>query len=157
MKLAFNFTLEEFTKDALALRMGIDNTPNQEQIDNMEALCINVLQPLREHLGPMYIVSGFRSPELNKALQGREDSPHLSGMAADIEVPGIPTFDLADWITEKLIFDQVVVEQYTPGVLDSGWVEVSFNPNGRQHNRRQAFTRVRNADGTTEMREGLIR
>lgn len=157
MKLAFNFTLEEFVKDPVALRMGIDNTPNDEAVANIEALAKNVLQPLRDHLGPMYIVSGYRSAKLNEALNGDADSPHLTGKAADIECPGVPTFDLADWINERLIFDQVIVEQYTPGVLDSGWVQVSYNKESRSANRRQVFTRVRKEDGTTELKEGLVR
>ena len=62
------FSIKELTKSETATKKGIDNTPNVEQIKNMETLINNVLDPIREQWGAaIYVTSGFRSIDLNKA------------------------------------------------------------------------------------------
>jgi zinc D-Ala-D-Ala carboxypeptidase len=61
--LSKNFTLTEFTKSQTALRMGIDNTPNDEHLAAAKLLFENVVQPVRDHFGPTVINSGYRGPE----------------------------------------------------------------------------------------------
>ena len=70
-QLSKHFSLEEMTKSSTASRMGIDNTPNEEQIENLKAICENILEPLREYYEsrPITITSGFRSPELSEAIK----------------------------------------------------------------------------------------
>jgi zinc D-Ala-D-Ala carboxypeptidase len=70
MKLSNNFSLSEFTSSPTADRLGIDNTPDKEATDNLQELVTFVLQPLRDRFGPITISSGYRSPELNKAIGG---------------------------------------------------------------------------------------
>lgn len=70
MKLSNNFSLAEFTKSQTALRLDIDNTPGQEHLDAAIALFDKVVQPVRDHFGPTTINSGYRGPELNKAVGG---------------------------------------------------------------------------------------
>ena len=70
MRLSKNFTLSEFTKSQTALRQGIDNTPNEEHLDAAKELFINVVQPVRDTFGVTVINSGYRGPELNKAVGG---------------------------------------------------------------------------------------
>lgn len=138
MKLSNNFTLSEMTKSQTALRKNIDNTPNDEQMENLKALCVNILEYIRLRFNkPVVINSGFRSKKLNTAMAGSKTSQHMTGQAADIEIPGVDNLDLAFWISENVEFDQLISEFYTPGDPTSGWVHVSWNKNG---NRKQVLT-----------------
>ena len=65
MKLTANITLDELTKSQVAERKGINNNPNPQQIDNLKALAVNILQPVSSHFDkPLIISSGFRCAEL---------------------------------------------------------------------------------------------
>ena len=152
MNLSPNFTLTEFTKSQTALRLDIDNTPSPQHLENAKALAVNVLQKVREHFGPTTINSGYRGPELNQAVGGVPTSQHCLGEAADIEIPGVPNADIAMWIADNCDFDQCILEFYTPGIPDSGWVHVSYKRDGS--NRRRTLTAVKVA-GRTEYRPGL--
>jgi zinc D-Ala-D-Ala carboxypeptidase len=68
MNLSQNFTLQELTKSDTAVRKGIDNNPNSDQITKLQLLCENILQPVRDHFGPVVVTSGYRSPELSVAI-----------------------------------------------------------------------------------------
>lgn len=82
-----HFTLSEFTRSATAEKNGIENVPNESQIQNLECLCGLILDPLREFIGhPVYITSGFRTPRLNRLVGGSATSAHMSGLAADFRV-----------------------------------------------------------------------
>ena len=86
MKLTENFTLKEMTNSSTAERNGIDNTPDSGVISKLEALCRLILQPIRDAYGKTIIVtSGYRSPELNRAVGGASNSQHTYGEAADIK------------------------------------------------------------------------
>ena len=154
MKLTPNFTLSEMTKSDTALRLDMDNTPNAVQVENLKTLCEKVLQPVRDHFGKgVKVNSGFRHPQVNAAVGGSKTSDHCKGMAADIEIPGIANGDLAQWIVDNLEFRQVILEFYTPGVSDSGWVHVSFNP---EDNKKQVLTAAKQR-GKTVYLEGLVK
>jgi hypothetical protein len=153
MKLSKNFTLQEFTKSQTALRLGIDNTPNEEHMEAAEFLFANVVQKVRDNFGPTVINSGYRGPALNEAVGGSSRSQHCKGQAVDIECPGVPNADVAQWIVDNCDFDQVILEFYTPGIPDSGWVHVSYNNNGE--NRRSILTAVKE-NGKTVYKQGLI-
>ena len=80
------FSIAEFVKSDTADRKGIDNRLPKELLPNVEKLIKEVLDPLREWYGkPVYVNSGYRCPELNKAVGGAATSFHLSGCAADID------------------------------------------------------------------------
>ncbi len=129
MKLTENFSLAEMIKSETALRNGLDNTPGPVEIENLKALCENILQPLRNAYGRgIKVNSGFRHPNVNAAVGGSRTSDHCKGQAADIEIPGIPNYDLAKYISENFWYTQLILEFYTPGIPDSGWVHVSYNP-----------------------------
>ena len=71
MKLSKNFTLRELTESTTATRLGIDNSPDAQQISNLAELCENVLQPIRDRIGkPIRVTSGFRNIETNRAMWG---------------------------------------------------------------------------------------
>jgi len=126
MNLSANFSLHELTKSETALRMGFDNTPDDEATENLRLLCEKVLQPVRDHFGKgVKVNSAYRSPESNAAVGGSKTSDHCKGMAADIEIPGVANAELAQWIMDNLEYTQLILEFYTPGIPDSGWVHVS--------------------------------
>ena len=153
MHLTKNFTLEELTKSETALRFDLDNEPNDEQLANLVALCECVLQPVRDHFGKgVKVNSGLRTPEVNAKVGGSKTSDHCKGMAADIEIPGVANADLAKWITDNLEFRQVILEFYTPGIPDSGWVHVSYNP---ADNKKQVLTATKQK-GKTVYLPGLV-
>jgi zinc D-Ala-D-Ala carboxypeptidase len=111
-----------------------------------------VLQPVRDHFGKSVTVnSGYRSPESNAAVNGSKSSDHCKGMAADIEIVGIANADLAQWIMDNLDYTQLILEFYTQGIPDSGWVHVSYNPNSLK---KQELTAVKVA-GKTQYLQGL--
>lgn len=148
--LSENFTLEELIKSEYALRHGIDNRPREQAIvDNLRALCENILQPVRDRYGPFMPTSGYRCPDVNRGIGGSETSQHTRGQAADFEVPGVPNHELATWIRANLPFDQLILECYTPGEPNSGWVHCSYDAGG---GRQIAMTYSKE----TGYRDGLI-
>jgi hypothetical protein len=152
MRLSKNFTMAEFTKSQTAERKGIDNTPQGEHLEAAKALFENVVQKVREHFGVTVINSGYRSPALNEAVGGSSKSQHCKGEAADIECPGTANADVANWIVENLDFDQVILEFYTPGIPDSGWVHVSYKADG---NNRKSILTAKRVDGKTVYENGI--
>lgn len=120
------FTVEELCHSDTANARGINNTPTDDVKENLEALIENVLDPLREAYGkPIYINSGYRCPELNKAVGGVSTSEHQSGRAADI--------DTHDYEENKKLF-KLIQELNLPfrQLIDESnlsWVHVSYNPN----------------------------
>jgi len=153
MNLSTNFSLHELTKSETALRMGLDNTPDDEATENLRLLCEKVLQPVRDHYGKgVKVNSAYRSPESNAAVGGSKTSDHCKGMAADIEIPGVANADLAQWIMDNLEYTQLILEFYTPGIPDSGWVHVSYDPNNLK---KQELTATKVAGKTTYL-PGLV-
>lgn len=153
MNLSTNFSLHELTKSETALRMGFDNTPDDEATENLRLLCEKVLQPVRDHYGKgVKVNSAYRSPESNAAVNGSKSSDHCKGMAADIEIPGVANADLAQWIMDNLDYTQLILEFYTPGIPDSGWVHVSYDPNNLK---KQELTATKVAGKTTYL-PGLV-
>lgn len=138
-KLSDNFTVREFTKSQTGVRLGINNSMNEEQFNSAKALCENVLERVRKYFGVVTVNSGFRGTELNKAVGGESTSQHTKGEAADIECPGVDNYTLARYIKEQLDFDQLILEYYIPGVKDSGWVHVSYRADGK--NRKEVLTK----------------
>jgi zinc D-Ala-D-Ala carboxypeptidase len=153
MNLSQNFSLAEMTKSETALRLDLPNDPEPDHLENMKALAENVLQPVRNYFGMgVKVNSAYRHPDVNKAVGGSTTSDHCKGMAADIEIPGIPNAELAEWIQDNLEFRQLILEFYTPGVPDSGWVHVSYNPSD---NKKQVLTAMKE-NGKTVYKPGLI-
>jgi zinc D-Ala-D-Ala carboxypeptidase len=126
MNLTRNFSLLELTKSDTAIRRGIDNNPNADQVEKLKALCENILQPVRDHFGRVKVTSGFRSVELCTAIGSSANSQHAKAEAADFECPGVDNAELADWIHKNLPYDQLILEFYTPGEPNSGWIHCSW-------------------------------
>ena len=153
MNLTANFTLAEMVKSDTALRHDMDNTPGEAEIESLKILCEKVLQPVRDHFkAGVKVNSGYRHPEVNAKVGGSKTSDHCRGQASDIEIPGIPNADLAIWIMDNLEYTQLILEFYTPGVPDSGWVHVSYDPDNLK---KQVLTATKK-DGKTVYLPGLV-
>ena len=139
--LSKNFSLAELVKSQTADRLGIGNNPDADDIYNMGRLAENILQPIRNEYGPFMVSSGYRSVALCEAIGSKATSQHAKGQAVDFEVPGISNYDLAEWISDNLQFDQLILECFTGG--NTGWIHCSYVPNGRKeeltYNRSQGY------------------
>ncbi len=146
MELSRNFTLQELIKSDTAIRLDINNNPNSGQIEKLKALCENILQPVRDHFGRVKITSGFRSEELCLAINSSVNSQHAKAEAADFECIGVDNAELFDWIKNNLTPDQLILEFYTPGEPNSGWIHCSWIPEGR----RASFLHAFKSEGKTK-------
>jgi zinc D-Ala-D-Ala carboxypeptidase len=144
MQLSPNFHLSELIASQSATRWGINNTPDEPVKQSLTALAIHVLQPVRDHFDkPVIVSSGYRSPQLNRIIGGSRTSQHMTGHAADFEIPSIPNLTVAEWIRDNLSFDQLILEFYTGG--NTGWIHCSYISN---RNRKQILTI--NGNGTLQ-------
>lgn len=134
MILSAHFDLDEMTRSQTALRLGIGNTPNQTQIEELERLCADLLEPIRALLGvALHVDSGFRSHAVNAAVGGVATSAHLDGRAADIVPAGITLLDAFEKIRlSRLPYDQLIIEC-------NAWIHVGAAPLDHMP-RRQAMT-----------------
>ena len=131
MKLTENFSLPELLESNTATRLGLRDqfTPPQSVIESLTDLCINILQPLRDELGPIRLSSGYRSPRLNAAVKGASSSQHCKGEAADCNYfkNGIEdNLKLAKKVIELgLPFDQMILEFGTDD--KPAWIHLSYD------------------------------
>lgn len=129
-----HFTVGEFFRSGTAIRLGIDNNPDAhpgegistaEVVENLRALCTEVLEPLRRRVGRVIVTSGYRCQELNKAVGGVWNSQHLKGEAADIFVPDAATAMRYGHILERhSAVQQLLLEPM--GIQQKRWIHVSF-------------------------------
>ena len=145
MRLSKNFTLSEITKSNTAKRLVIENAPNQEHLNNMQILIRDLIQPMRDALGPIRISSGYRSPVLNRAIGGSTKSQHCKGQAVDIqfwEKGEMCNKKVYDWVLKEGIeFDQMINE------FDYAWIHISLRPENK--NRRMVLEAYKDNDGDT--------
>ena len=141
-----HFCLDEFTKSSTAMKHGIKNTPPQEAVDNLKALCLGCLEPLREALGlPVVITSGFRTKALNSMLaHSSERSQHMLGQAADFYVApgqsGLSRRELLIKAFRLIILDESI--DYDQLILYPSFIHVSYV--SRERNRRNILLGMRN-------------
>ena len=147
-KLTEHFTLAEMIVSPTAKRLGLSNTPTAEHIENMRYCCEKILEPVRAKFGPVQVNSSYRSPAVNKAVGGSKTSQHVNGQAIDFEVPGVDNKKVADWVADNLEFDQVILEFYTAGDKNSGWVHASIKKEGG--NRKQRLIAKKSKAGGTQ-------
>jgi len=123
MALSENFTLMEFVRSQTAERYGVRNMPSWNHVLALRNLCQQVLQPLRNHFGPIRINSGFRCERLNELVHGVGNSQHLRGEAADLYIPNMGTgLQYFDFIRDNTDFDQLLFEYNSHG---GKWIHVS--------------------------------
>jgi zinc D-Ala-D-Ala carboxypeptidase len=135
-KISKYLTYQEAIKSPTAKRLGIDNEPDPEQLENMKYVAKEVFDKVREFVGgPLAATSFFRSKELNDAVPGSsKTSQHMKGQAIDIDadVFGYGTNkDIFDFIRNTLIFDQCINE-YPDKFGNPSWVHVSKSKTGNR-------------------------
>lgn len=122
MKLSTHFTLAEMTATAVRL---VNNTPSNEEVDNMVYLCTELLEPVRAQFGPLHTTSGYRSAEVNRRIGGSTTSAHVRGCAWD----GFPLRD-GKWsdVVEFLVHSDLPYDQV---IYEFGrWVHIGTKPRG---------------------------
>ena len=133
-RLGPHFTLGELCWSRDGIGAGLDNWPGSfDAVADLQRLVDQVLEPLRVMLGrPVTVNSGYRAPDVNRLVGGQVNSAHLTGRAADVEVPGMANLVLARLVrdTKGLPFDQVILENHHVGDPPSGWVHVQIAPAG---------------------------
>jgi hypothetical protein len=136
MSISKHISYKEGVYSRTAMRRGIKNNPNAEQMENMVAIAEEVFEPLRVWVGgPIKINSFFRSPELNKAIGGSGKSQHCHGQAIDLD----DTFgkatnaEMYNFIKKNLDFDQIIWEFGDDENPD--WVHVSYVSPDQNRNR----------------------
>ena len=148
-----NFRIYELTVSELAMRQGISNRfETNEKLRAAIHLARNVLQPIREAFDKPYSPNSvFRSQALERVLKRRpatwiSTSQHTTGCACDIEIPGVPTLELAERAVEILgEFDQIICECYDPRLgPNAGWVHISLcAPDSGKKNRGKKLSYIR--------------
>ena len=141
MNLSKHMTLSEAVKSDTALRKGIDNTPNAEQIKAMQTLSLLVYDPLVEKFGKIPFQSFFRCEKLNKAIGGASSSQHVKGEAIDLDADGMSNLtnkQLFEYIRDNMQFSQLIWEFGNDS--NPAWVHVSFSA---QHNQKECLKAVK--------------
>lgn len=141
-RLCKNFTLAELTASQTARALHIDNTPSEKVCWNLQRLCEDVLQPLRQAWGaPIVVTSGYRSRILNRKVGGASNSDHLYGCAADIKSL------TGERVVNKKLFDLAVKMMYAEKlkgvkqIIDEQgykWIHISWQ-DGRTMKRNQVL------------------
>jgi len=147
MRLSKNFVLSEITRSNTANRLGINNEPTKKDLENLQRIVTNILQPMRNHFGPIRISSGYRSKELNRAIGGSIKSQHCKGEALDIQFwkdGQMYNKEIYDWIINNAIeFDQMINE------FDFSWIHISLK---KSNNRREILEAYKDKEGDTKYR-----
>lgn len=133
MNLSDNLSLAEAIYSATALRKGIANKPAQSHLINLKEVANNIFQPCREHFGkPLRVTSGFRSPELCRAIGSSSKSQHAKGEALDMQsTKGYTNKELFMYIKDHLDFDQLIGE-FPDNVGEFAWVHCSYKKEGNR-------------------------
>ena len=129
MRISKHISIEEATLSPTALRLGIDNTPNEEILANMKLVAERCFEPIRNWYGkPIKVNSFYRCDALNKAVKGSATSQHTQGKAMDISTGTKAGNKLIyEWAKNNLIFDQLINE------YDYAWVHISYNKNNNRN------------------------
>jgi uncharacterized protein YcbK (DUF882 family) len=123
MQISKYVSYNEATKSQTAIRHGIKNEPNDEQLQNMKIVAIKCFDPIREFYGkPLRVSSFFRSLELNRKVGGAKNSLHLNGQSIDFDAGSIQeNKKIFEWAKDNLEYDQLINE------YNFSWVHISYN------------------------------
>ena len=147
MRLSKNFILSEITRSNTAKRLGISNEPTKKHLENIQRLISNLIQPMRDELGPIRISSGYRNPSLNRAIGGSSKSQHCKGEALDLQFwreGKMCNKEIYDWILNShLEFDQMINE------FDFSWIHISLK---KDKNRKDVLEAYKDEEGDTKYR-----
>jgi zinc D-Ala-D-Ala carboxypeptidase len=155
MNLTQNFTLSEMTKSETALRFGKwQTTPVKAKLRTCACCVRTCFKKVRDYYGMgVKVNSGYRHPLVNSKVNGSTACLTIAkGSPQILRFPAFPNADLAQWIADNCEFRQLILEFYTVGVPDSGWVHVSFNA---ADNKKQVLTATKQ-NGKTVYLQGLV-
>ena len=157
MRLSKNFTLNELTYSATALRLGIENSPSKEGILKLTLLATSLLQPLRERLGALRVTSGYRSPQLSEAIGSSSNSQHCRYEAVDLQYVKrgkMNNLDIYNALIElDLDYDQCILEfgnatEYIDPTYPA-WIHLSWKISD---NRKQTLVAYKDINNKTKYR-----
>lgn len=149
IRLSKNFTLNELLLSQTAIQMNRPVEANEEEIENLKRLCVEVLQPIRDEFGPVYVISGLRPLWLNNAVGGSLTSDHLYGRAADFNLQGMKAREACIAISRllpSLPYKQMIQEF-------NSWVHISIPAYGTEPKREQLTASKKN--GKTVYSQGI--
>jgi zinc D-Ala-D-Ala carboxypeptidase len=130
MRISKHISIEEATLSPTGLRLGIDNTPNEDVLVNMKLVAERCFEPIRNWYGrPIKVNSFYRCEALNRAVGSKSaTSQHVQGKAIDISTGTKAGNKLIyEWAKNNLIFDQLINE------YDYSWVHISYNKNNNRN------------------------
>jgi hypothetical protein len=114
------------TKSDTAIRWGIDNTPNSDQLENMKRVAEKIVEPILSRFPTAFISSFFRSAALNRKIGGAKKSQHMTGEAVDLDSPdNLANLDIFNFAKDYLTFDQLLLERPDSSGTPS-WVHISL-------------------------------
>ena len=119
--LSKNFSLKELTRNFKT---------NNQIIKNLTELTTKVLQPIRDEVGPITVLSGLRSKEYNKAIGGVNNSQHTTGQAADIIFDWSNMYKLKKLMENGLVYDQIII--YLTHLQNIRFIHISIKKGGNR-------------------------
>lgn len=149
-----NISYIDSIKSRTAIRLGIENTPNDTQLTAMKSVALACYEPIVSHFRfKIPFASFFRCSELNEKIGGAENSQHCKGEAMDLDADGttITNRELYDWIKNNLVFDQLIFE-YPDNYGNAAWVHVSFR---KGSNRNQCLIAKKSNGKTVYLNDPL--
>lgn len=131
-----NFSYDELIASATAKRLGLDNTPNEQEKEKLRQLAEDVLQPIRDAWrSPIVVNSGFRSEAVNRAVAGAKNSQHRLGEAADISIGGKERNKKLFNFINKLVQKGTIKVGQLIDEYNYSWIHVSLpRTNGKPNN-----------------------
>lgn len=127
MDISPHFSYDEVIRSKTATDLGMDNNLPPELLPKVQLVANEILEKTRANWGkPVKINSWYRCPALNQMISNNPNSQHTKGEAVDFTIPGINNFEVASYIRDNLLFDQLILERYDDENPDSGWVHCSF-------------------------------
>lgn len=145
-QLSAHFSLAELTASNTAARKGIPNIAPPEIVDTL-ILTADRMEKVRALLGnkPIRVLSGYRSPAVNKAVGGSKSSAHMTGHAVDFTCDGFGTpAQVAKWLSQHLTAYDQIIEEF------GQWVHIGFGPG-----RRMQLLTARKVNGRTVYKPGI--
>ena len=120
-----NFSMSELIRSEKAIQYNINNMPDINSLDCMLDLIVYCLQPIRELIKkPMIITSGYRNFQVNRLVNGKENSQHTKGQAVDFTVKGMTIKQVIDFIKSSGIKYTQLIEEHTK---NNSWIHISYD------------------------------
>lgn len=143
--------LSAVTRSETATRRGIKNTPDQRQLRVIANMCINFIDPLfAAYKDDIYITSMYRSPELNRAVNGSDNSHHtVSGVISAVDLDTYNNMDLFYFIRDTMNFYYLILEYPDKKTKIPQWIHISYSLNDQDNKLKKVLIATKNRKGNT--------